>query len=195
MAASRTWIEVLPTRVKSLARKRGGMWARRTGDVTSLGFGVLLLASGGIKLGQPYEFLSSVYQYELVGPVPGLVIAAVLPVFELVLGIVLISGRLRRGALLGVMLLMALFTFVQASALSRGLLVSCGCFGGHSGGAELEAASSGGLVTRWTAMRTWLLFLLSAAAYILASRSAKDAGPQSSDVALSQTRDGAPQAF
>jgi len=98
-----------------------------------LGLGLMFLCSSLPKLQQPYDFLSSVYGYELVGPKLGLAVAVVLPWLEFLLGMCLIARIFLDGALLLTGLLAVVFTFVQAYAIARGLDVTCGCFASWSG--------------------------------------------------------------
>ncbi|MHC4456275.1 MAG: MauE/DoxX family redox-associated membrane protein [Planctomycetota bacterium] len=97
--------------------------------VVRLGLGCLLLYSSLPKIRQPYDFLSSVYDYELVGPKLGLLTAMTLPWLELLVGVCLVGGIFVSAALLVSIGMAAMFTFVLASALYRGLHISCGCFG------------------------------------------------------------------
>ena len=60
--------------------------------------GLLLLYSGMAKIRQPFEFLTAVYAYDLVGPTIGLLLAAGLPWLEIVVGGCLVSGWLPQGA-------------------------------------------------------------------------------------------------
>ncbi len=77
---------------------------------------------------RPYEFLGSVYGYELVGPKMGVLVAMVLPWVELLAG-VFVGGALLASVGMGV-----LFTFVLGSALYRHLDISCGCFSNPGAG-------------------------------------------------------------
>src|SRR5438128_319167 len=90
-----------------------------------VGLGILFIWAALQKLQQPYDFLSTVYSYDLVGPRLGLSIAFVLPWLELVLGISLVTAVLQRGALLLSTLLLAVFTCARFSAASRDLLIPC----------------------------------------------------------------------
>ena len=47
--------------------------------VVRLGLGAMFIASSLPKIRLPYEFLSSVYNYEIVGPKMGVLVAMVLP--------------------------------------------------------------------------------------------------------------------
>lgn len=99
-----------------------------------VGLGGLFLVSSLSKIRQPYDFLSNVYGYELAGPKLGMLAAMVLPWLELILGVCLIGSIFVGGALFVCFILTCFFTFVQASALHRGLDISCGCFSGSGSG-------------------------------------------------------------
>jgi len=124
--------------------------------VVRLGLGCLLLWSSLPKIRQPYDFLSGVYNYELVGPKLGVLVAMTLPWAELLVGICLVGGIFVSGALLVSIGMAAMFAFVLASALYRGLEISCGCF----------SASGGGVIGYSTLIRACAILLASIAAYI-----------------------------
>ncbi|MCX7013937.1 MAG: DoxX family membrane protein [Candidatus Sumerlaeota bacterium] len=94
-----------------------------------LGIGAVFLYSGYVKIHRPFDFLSSVYDYQLLGRQSGLLLAIWLPWMEVVLGFFLVSGAFAGGAFLGSALLGWLFVLAQVAVLFRGLSVSCGCFG------------------------------------------------------------------
>jgi uncharacterized membrane protein YphA (DoxX/SURF4 family) len=123
-----------------------------------LALGCLFLWSSLAKIRQPYDFLSSVYNYELVGPKLGMLTAMVLPWLELLVGLCLVGGIFVSGALLASAGMAAMFTFAVASALYRSLEISCGCF----------APSSTEIIGYSTLIRTLVILLLSIAAYICA---------------------------
>lgn len=124
--------------------------------VVRLALGCLFLWSSLPKIRQPYDFLSSVYNYELVGPKVGVLVAMVLPWLELLVGICLVGGIFISGALLVSIGMAAMFTFVLAWSLYQGLEISCGCF----------SASGGGLIGYSTLIRACVILLFSIAAYI-----------------------------
>ena len=109
------------------------------------------------KIRQPYDFLSSVYSYELVGPKLGMFVAMTLPWLELLVGICLIGGIFIDGALLASIAMTAMFTFVLGSALYHGLEITCGCFG----------ASATEIIGYSTLIRACLILLASIAAYTI----------------------------
>lgn len=127
--------------------------------VVRLALGCLFIWVSLSKIRQPYDFLSSVYSYELVGPKLGMLIATVLPWLELLVGICLVGGIFISGALLACTGMAAMFTFVLSSAIYRGLDISCGCFG----------ASASGTINYSTVMRACILLIFSMVAYICAT--------------------------
>lgn len=123
--------------------------------VVRLGLGCLFLWSSLPKIRQPYDFLSSVYDYQLVGPKLGMLTAMTLPWLELLVGLCLLGGIFVSGALLASIAMAGMFTFVLGWALYRGLEISCGCFG-----AGMEVISYSVLI------RALVILLLSLSAYI-----------------------------
>lgn len=94
-----------------------------------LSLGLVLVYSGLQKLRLPYDFLSTVYAYEMVGPTAGLLVAAGMPWIEIVVGLALLGGIALAGAFGASVLLFSVFAVVQVHALSHELEVDCGCFG------------------------------------------------------------------
>jgi uncharacterized membrane protein YphA (DoxX/SURF4 family) len=123
--------------------------------VARLGLGCMFIYSSLPKIRQPYDFLASVYNYELVGPKLGMLTAMALPWAELLVGVCLVGGIFVSGALLASIAMAVMFTFVLASALYRGLEISCGCF-----------SASGGVISYMTLIRACVILLLAVATYI-----------------------------
>jgi len=73
------------------------------------------------------------------------------------LGIGLLSGLFVGGAMLSCAVLMAVFTFVQASVLWRGLAISCGCF----------STSDQGVISYATLIRTIVLLIVAIVGFLL----------------------------
>ena len=92
------------------------------------------------KLQNPGAFAAAIHNYRLL-PVSLLHGAALLlPMVEAVIGVALIVGWQRRGAALFAAFLTTVFIAAIATALVRGLDISCGCFhtdGGHAVGTSL----------------------------------------------------------
>jgi putative oxidoreductase len=82
------------------------------------------------KIANLQDFHANLAAYHLPLPEPLLRLAvAVVPWLELLCGILLlVTGGLRRAALLWAVLLCALFVLATGQAWARGLEISCGCF-------------------------------------------------------------------
>jgi len=104
------------------------------------------LRSSLAHLANPYYFLSSIYQYELVGPTVAAFLAMALPSLQLLLAACLVVRIFVGGALFSSSALLAVFASVQGSAWVRGLQIGCGCFGASEqqevGGATLFTVSA-----------------------------------------------------
>ena len=135
--------------------------------LTRVGLGCVFLSSSLPKLRQPFDFLGSVYDYQIVGPHLGFVVAAVLPWAELIVGIALIAGIFTRGALLLSAAMAAMFAFAAAVALRYGLAISCGCF----------STSGGNMVSFMTLIRAIAILLASLGAYVAVLRGWPDPSP------------------
>lgn len=124
--------------------------------VVRLGLGCMFIYSSLPKIRQPYDFLSYVYNYEIVGPKLGMLVAMTMPWAELLVGICLVGGIFVSGALLVSVGLGAMFSFVLAWALYMGLDISCGCF----------SSSSAEAISYVTLIRAIVIMLLSGLAYL-----------------------------
>jgi putative oxidoreductase len=102
--------------------------------VLRLGLGGLFLVTGALKLRDPTAFATDIANYQLL-PQLAAQLAAVLPAVEIFAGATLIAAPVgwRRAAAVAVALMMAVFTAAAASALGRGIDISCGCFGSEGG--------------------------------------------------------------
>jgi uncharacterized membrane protein YphA (DoxX/SURF4 family) len=76
------------------------------------------------------RFTADVANYRLVTAPWDAVAAYTVPWFEVLAGACLMAGVLRRGAILMIGGLVAVFAVAVGSAWARGLDISCGCFGG-----------------------------------------------------------------
>jgi uncharacterized membrane protein YphA (DoxX/SURF4 family) len=89
--------------------------------------GAIVVASIG-KIADPAAFAASIGHYHLLPSSTLLPVATVLPWLELLCGFGLIFGITLRANALLVFLMVLVFTAGIASALGRGLDISCGCF-------------------------------------------------------------------
>lgn len=114
---------------------RSARWGRACGAaeyVVAWIVAIVWLQSSAAHIANPYFFLSTVYQYELLGETPGWVVATFIPAVQITLGVCLIGRMFVDGAWSISILLLVVFSFVQLSALSRDLGIACGCFGNAS---------------------------------------------------------------
>ncbi|MBU1041129.1 MAG: DoxX family membrane protein [Proteobacteria bacterium] len=89
--------------------------------------GILLAASAG-KIMDPQGFSAVVRDYQILPSALIAPTAVILPWLELVLGILLLAGRMRLGTLLLVNALLLTFLGALIANYFRGIDVACGCF-------------------------------------------------------------------
>ncbi len=90
--------------------------------------GGLFVVAGLDKITDIQAFANSVLQYRVVGQMLAMCTATILPSLELLCGLSLIIGIYPRGCSLLIIIMLVGFTILAASALFRGLDISCGCF-------------------------------------------------------------------
>lgn len=105
-----------------------GSWSRRTLLVLRLALGGIFVFASLDKLLHPAAFAEIIVSYRVLPAVLVNAAAIVLPWLELVLGLLLLAGRLLDGALLLVNLLLLAFWGSLVFNYARGLDVHCGCF-------------------------------------------------------------------
>lgn len=88
-----------------------------------------LLFAGAVKLANPLSFRNSLDAYHLFPLFVSIVLAVVLPPFEILCGVLLLIGFQRRAAALAVAALMLGFSTMAAISLWHGAPSDCGCFG------------------------------------------------------------------
>jgi uncharacterized membrane protein YphA (DoxX/SURF4 family) len=118
--------------------------------------GCTLAYSAVLHISNPFLFLESFLRYDLIGGYSALLLASVLMWMSLTVGLALVVGFGRRGALILAGCLFAIFTIAQLIALSRGMVIGCGCFG-------VEEQPIG----FWTVLRSTSLLIASVISYVL----------------------------
>ena len=97
--------------------------------VVRLVLGAIFVVAGASKIGHGAEFAAQIAGFRIL-PQPVIApMALALPFLEVLLGGYLILGLFTRAAAWIAALLLALFDGAIASAVVRGMTVSCGCFG------------------------------------------------------------------
>jgi putative oxidoreductase len=112
------------------------------------------------KLVDPGEFASAIQNYRVVPESYVGVLAVLVPVFELVVALALLTPTFQHGAALLAALMLAAFAIAMAQARARGIDLRCGCFG-----ATFEAKVSWLTVARSAGLSglAWLAFGLGGA--------------------------------
>ncbi len=96
--------------------------------VARMVLGVTFIYSALPKILDPPGFAQMIWNYRIL---PGLLVnplAILLPWVELLAGLALLSGFLRKGAALLVMAMLIVFVIAIAADLARGIPIDCGCF-------------------------------------------------------------------
>jgi uncharacterized membrane protein YphA (DoxX/SURF4 family) len=129
------------------------------GTVVRLGLAAVWLTSGILKAVDPDQTYVAVRAYDVL-PMAGVaVVAAILPWFEIALGVlILIGAGLRLVAVLSAALLLVFIAGV-VQAWARGLSIDCGCFGGGGAVAPGQTAYVQELLrdTGFIALAAWLV--------------------------------------
>ena len=95
-----------------------------------LGLGGIFIYAAWIKLKEPWLlFAMSIDAYHVLPQWGVMAVARTLPWFELLLGLVLVTGRLPRISSVAASALLALFFGLMVRAYAKGDTIDCGCFG------------------------------------------------------------------
>jgi uncharacterized membrane protein YphA (DoxX/SURF4 family) len=93
--------------------------------------GVTFVYAAYVKLKDPWElFALAISQYQLLPLTMVEFVARSLPWFELLLGILLLTGRWLRFSATAVSVLLLTFFVLMIRADLKGMAINCGCFGG-----------------------------------------------------------------
>ena len=122
--------------------------SRRTANILCLlavpirvALGVLFIAASLYKIAEPYEFGLSIATYDILPLSLINIMAITLPWIEVFIGLSLILGFWTRASALAVAGMMVMFMIAIGIALSRGLLIGCGCFASAEAGDEISEAT------------------------------------------------------
>ena len=105
-----------------------------------LGLGALFVYAAVSKIADPSAFATAIGHYRMLNYFGVAIMAACLPWLELLCGLALISNRWVAGASLLIAGMNIVFIIAIASALARGLDISCGCFSTSGEGSRVGAA-------------------------------------------------------
>ncbi|MFO7885463.1 MAG: MauE/DoxX family redox-associated membrane protein [Desulfobacteraceae bacterium] len=116
-----------------------------------IGLGIVFIYAGYDKIFHPKDFAEAVYNYQLLPDSLINITAIVLPWFELVLGLFLVSGFWQEGCAVASSALLLVFFIAMGVNMARGLNIHCGCF-------SVTAESA---MDVWTLLRDSILLLIS----------------------------------
>ena len=117
--------------------------------------GAVFIYAGATKIAEPAKFARDIMNFRIVPWAIAIRGAFYLPWLEIIAGLALLTGFLRRGALAILTTLMVVFIGATISAHARGINLDCGCFGSVSKGMSfsthmlIDVALLGGLVALW----------------------------------------------
>lgn len=118
--------------------------------------GVIFIYAGYVKIVDPAGFAIEIDNYRIMPEAVTNLFAIYIPWLECICGLLLVTGVFFRAGAMIIASLTIAFMFILASALFRGLDISCGCFG------------TGEAVSIWRIVEDLLLLLM--ALYILKIR-------------------------
>lgn len=119
--------------------------------------GYYLVVSAFVHIGNPYQFLATMYLYNLVPQSFAVVLAAVLPFVHLAVCLNLVLARQRQLALLCGALLFFVYGVAQSWVWARGATMGCGCFGPSSPGSSETPIGIGSISIAFTlCLASWL---------------------------------------
>ncbi len=123
--------------------------------IVAILIGGLFIYAGAVKIIDPVEFARDIDNYKMLPWQPSVWLALYLPWLEIFCGLALITRVFFRGGVFIITALMSLFIVVSIAAKTRGLDVSCGCFGhaskylNFSWHLALDFLLLGGLLLLW----------------------------------------------
>ncbi len=132
-------------------------WKHWLREALAWAFGAVFIWSGWVKLRDPAAFLVSVRGFRILPDPLAAWLALGLPWLEVLAGLAVLVGLLRRGGLLLLNASLVVFAIALASAWLRGLDVECGCFGKGTGATSIAAAMVRDVVLLLAGGWLWLL--------------------------------------
>ncbi len=106
---------------------QGSRWSFRF--VVALLIGLVFIYAGGLKASDPIKFASDIQNFHILSWPLGIRLAFYLPWLEIICGLALITGWLRKGGVGILTALMLVFIIATVAARMRGIDLDCGCFG------------------------------------------------------------------
>ena len=121
-------------------------WKRWVYRLIAWSFGAVFVYAGALKAMDPGRFLISVRSFQMLPDPYAAWLALSLPWLEIIAGLAVILGILRKGGLVLLNLSLVVFAVALSIAWARGLDVECGCFGGNGATAIIDALLRDGVL-------------------------------------------------
>jgi uncharacterized membrane protein YphA (DoxX/SURF4 family) len=99
--------------------------------------GGLFIWAGVLKIADPIDFAANIQNYRITSHDLSFLVALILPWLEVLCGLFLIAGVLKRASSFLISLMLAGFIILVLVTVLRGIDVDCGCFGTFSRKADL----------------------------------------------------------
>lgn len=115
-------------------------WKHWLGEGLAWVFGAIFIWSGWLKVCDPAAFLVSVRGFHILPDPFAAWLALGLPWLEILAGLAVVAGWMRRGGLLLLNGSLVVFAIALVSAWVRGLDIDCGCFGRGTGATSIATA-------------------------------------------------------
>src|SRR5450759_5185221 len=133
------WLPASEREGKTVDLQGGGRRADFVGLLARLILGVVLIVAGALKVTSPAVSARAVNAFQILPYEVARYVGYALPVVEIVVGVLLVTGLFTRlSAVVGGLLMLAFLVGI-ISAWVRGLNIDCGCFGG---GGRLDACET-----------------------------------------------------
>ena len=124
-------LDPLPKQEQHATRSVRAKWFLRILDFI---IAAIFIYAGILKVLDPVQFARDIDNYKMLPWPAAVALAFYLPWLEILCGLALVFRRLYRGAVLLLIGLTIVFILASVIAKSRGLDISCGCFGHASQG-------------------------------------------------------------
>ncbi len=100
--------------------------------------GTIFVYSSLSKLLDQEGFAKAIYNYRILPDGLVNIAAIIIPMLEFLCGVLLLSGRMKKGSSFWITTMLSVFLIALISAYARGLDISCGCFSLETAGSKSD---------------------------------------------------------
>ncbi|HHL57775.1 MAG TPA: DoxX family membrane protein, partial [Bacteroidetes bacterium] len=97
--------------------------------VVKIILGIILIFSGIAKIADPSKAVNLMLEFKVIPELVILIVVSILPILEILIGVLLISGMYPKFASISALVLFSGFFFISIYGTLIGLSSDCGCFG------------------------------------------------------------------